>query len=353
VRPGVLGDLASFRRDFERPIAASNQKNATQAQAARGLSQSKELETISKTFMLRRLQKDVLKTILPPRTEALLFCQPSTRQKNLYLELAAGNRSLSTFGTDALTTLTALRKICSHPFLHQQQDSDEEPQDLKMTEDPARARAMSGKLVVLDALLASIRNTAPEDKVVIVSNFTSALSLIESLVLQPRRHSFLRLDGTVDLKNRQTLVDTFNRTSAENNFCFLLSSKAGGCGLNLVGANRLVMFGAYASACIESSFTTTRDRSLTSPAALSLTQTRTGILLPTFKRWVESTAKVRSSPARSIDCSPPEQWKKSFTSASRKRETWRLGPWMVLLPRAPDLRSLDSLQKRNLPIASR
>jgi len=92
-------------------------------------------------------------------------------------------------------------------------------------------------LLNLDALLKAIRCTAPDDKVIIVSNFTSALSLIEALILEPRHLSYLRLDGLTKLQQRQALVDTFNQSSAERNFCFLLSSKAGGCGLNLVGAN--------------------------------------------------------------------------------------------------------------------
>jgi DNA repair and recombination RAD54-like protein len=111
-------------------------------------------------------------------------------------------------------------------------------------------------------LLQSIRQTAPDEKVVIVSNFTSALSIIERLVLQKsdggkalaaskggdddqdsnRCFTYLRLDGTTDQQNRQVIVDTFNRCSADRNFCLLLSAKAGGCGLNLIGANRLIMF---------------------------------------------------------------------------------------------------------------
>jgi DNA repair and recombination RAD54-like protein len=234
--PGILGaDVASFRKNYERPIAAANQKNASPDILAAGLAKSRELETVSKTFMLRRLQKDVLKTMLPPRTEALLFCRPSALQRQLYRSLTShavtdGNTA------DALTTLTALRKICSHPFLHDTTNNDRDSDattDLSVT--------LSGKLVVLDALLEQIRKEACSDKVVIVSNFTQALSIIESLILQPRKLSYLRLDGST--QNRQVLVDTFNRTSPESNFCLLLSSKAGGCGLNIAGANRLVMFG--------------------------------------------------------------------------------------------------------------
>jgi len=255
--PGILGDLASFCKDFERPIAAANQKNATHEQLVKGLAKSKELEALSKTFMLRRLQKDVLKSMLPPRTEALLFCRPSARQCQLYHQLTNKNSATGGGGggagssgnmADALTALTALRKICSHPFLYQDGGNDNNAATAAAT-DPATSVSLSGKLVVLDALLQQIRERCPEDKVVIVSNFTSALSVIETLVLQPRNLAFSRLDGTTDTQNRQALVDSFNRASPENNFCFLLSSKAGGVGLNLVGANKLVMFGAPIVVC--------------------------------------------------------------------------------------------------------
>ena len=232
--PGSLGDVSSFRKDFERPIAAANQKNATREQLAHGLAKSKELEALSKTFMIRRLQKDVLKSMIPPRTEALLFCRPTSRQCQLYCELSQNHRVGGNMA-DALTALTSLRKICSHPFLYQQDD--------QLATNSVASLSLSGKLMVLDALLQQIRERCPDDKVVIVSNFTSALSLIESLVLKPRCFAFSRLDGSTDTQNRQALVDTFNRATPMNNFCFLLSSKAGGVGLNLVGANRLVMFG--------------------------------------------------------------------------------------------------------------
>ena len=93
----------------------------------------------------------------------------------------------------------------------------------------------SEKLVVLQDLLSSIRSECPNDKVVIVSNYTSALSLIESAILQEQSWSSLRLDGSIEQRSRQTIVDSFNRGSVASSFVLLLSSKAGGCGLNLIG----------------------------------------------------------------------------------------------------------------------
>jgi hypothetical protein len=69
-------------------------------------------------------------------------------------------------------------------------------------------------------------NAASPDKVVIVSSFTSTLSLVESLMLKPAGYTYLRLDGTTSMEDRQARVNAFNKQPRL--FCFLLSSKAGG-----------------------------------------------------------------------------------------------------------------------------
>ncbi|CAM9648359.1 unnamed protein product, partial [Ectocarpus sp. 8 AP-2014] len=99
----------------------------------------------------------------------------------------------------------------------------------------------SGKATVLEALLKAVRREYPGDKVVVASNFTSALDVLETLA-ERNAWGFLRLDGGTTTNARQNLVDRFNRASPEDLFLFLLSTKAGGVGLNLVGANRIVLF---------------------------------------------------------------------------------------------------------------
>lgn len=239
--PGLLGDVATFRREYERPIAAANNKSATWEQRTRGHAQSQALDAMTKTFMLRRLQKDILKSVLPPRHELLLFCRPSPQQCALYKTLASKARSTvqGSGGTaEALTVLTNLRKLCSHPRLLQDENSNSGDANA------SDVIAQSGKLKVLSALLHETKRTNPSDKIVIVSNFTSALDVIQEAVLKSHNWPFLRLDGSTAQSDRQSLVDSFNRSSTDKSFAFLLSSKAGGCGLNMIGANRLVMFDA-------------------------------------------------------------------------------------------------------------
>lgn len=228
VCPGVLGELADFRREFERPITTANRKDATLDQRRQGADQAKALDHVIKAFLLRRLAKDVLADMLPPRTELLLFCRPSLMQCDLY-------RKITSTISDPLSALTQLRKLCSHPDL------------LESIEDCSTSRggvADSGKLFLLEKLLDEIRSTSPEDKVVVVSCFTSILTMIEDKLIRTKAWGYKRLDGSTPQSNRQPLVDGFNRMPANQCFIFLLSSKAGGMGLNLVGANRLVMFDA-------------------------------------------------------------------------------------------------------------
>lgn len=93
--------------------------------------------------------------------------------------------------------------------------------------------------MVLDRMLARIRQDT-NDKIVLISNYTQTLDLFEKLC-RSRGYGSLRLDGTMNVNKRQKLVNKFNDPDGEE-FVFLLSSKAGGCGLNLIGANRLVLF---------------------------------------------------------------------------------------------------------------
>lgn len=92
---------------------------------------------------------------------------------------------------------------------------------------------------MLAELLKYLR-TQTKDRIVLVSNYTQTLDLFAQLCRE-KGYPYLRLDGSLSIPKRQQLVRLFN-DPAENQFAFLLSSKAGGCGLNLIGGNRLVLF---------------------------------------------------------------------------------------------------------------
>lgn len=94
-------------------------------------------------------------------------------------------------------------------------------------------------MAVLDYLLLAIK-TNTTDKIVLISNYTQTLDMFAKLA-EMRRYQYVRLDGSMSIKKRGKIVEEFN-DPCNATFIFMLSSKAGGCGLNLIGANRLVMF---------------------------------------------------------------------------------------------------------------
>lgn len=94
----------------------------------------------------------------------------------------------------------------------------------------------SGKMAVLFRMMQAMRVVNKQERIVIVSNYTSTLDLIETMCKQ-NNWPALRLDGTISGTKRTKLVEDFNNP-ASNSFAFLLSSKAGGCGINLIGGNR-------------------------------------------------------------------------------------------------------------------
>ncbi|KAK8922358.1 DNA repair protein rhp54 [Metarhizium anisopliae] len=151
-------------------------------------------------------------------------------------------------GSQPLKAINILKKLCNHPDLLNLSDDlpgseccfppEYIPKEARGRDRDVRPE-YSGKMMVLDRMLARIRQDT-NDKIVLISNYTSTLDLFERLC-RSREYGCLRLDGTMNVNKRQKLVDRFNDPNGEE-FVFLLSSKAGGCGINLIGANRLVLF---------------------------------------------------------------------------------------------------------------
>lgn len=133
---------------------------------------------------------------------------------------------------------TMIKKIPPPPSKNDAKPTDEDEYKKALEEAPEILRS-SSKLQILDMLLSKLHSSRPDDKAVVISNFTSCLNQVEVLA-KSRGWGFLRIDGSVQSEKRQNLVDCFNRAS-DPRFLFLLSSKAGGVGLNLIGGNRLIM----------------------------------------------------------------------------------------------------------------
>jgi DNA repair and recombination protein RAD54B len=248
VNPGILGNFKAFVREFEGPIVKSRQPEATKKEIEKGEARNEELRELTSKFMLRRTA-DILAKYLPPKSEYVLFCNPTSTQANIYKNVLASPVFQCAIGNseNALQLITILKKLCNSPSLlsHKGDDKPSETMTALLSSLPPNllrhfSPSCSAKIRVLDQLLHNLR-TSTSEKIVLVSNYTSTLNLLANL-LSSLSLPFLRLDGSTPAQKRQSLVEDFNRLPANLCFAFLLSAKAGGTGLNLIGASRLVLF---------------------------------------------------------------------------------------------------------------
>ncbi|KAL1595210.1 DNA-dependent ATPase protein rad54 [Paraconiothyrium brasiliense] len=248
--PNYLGTRNEFKKQFENPILRGRDADATDDDRKKGDERLAELLGLVNKFIIRRTN-DILSKYLPVKYEHVVFCNLAPFQKDLYNHFIASPEIRSLLrgkGSQPLKAIGMLKKLCNHP------DLLDLPTDLPGCEEflpedfvPKDARGRdrevkvwySGKMLVLDRMLASIRANT-NDKIVLISNYTQTLDVFAALC-RSRGYGCLRLDGTMNVSKRQKLVDKFNDPEGPE-FVFLLSSKAGGCGLNLIGANRLVLF---------------------------------------------------------------------------------------------------------------
>lgn len=248
--PGYLGTRQEFRKQYEIPILRGRDADGSDTDRQKGDERLKELLTTVNKFIIRRTN-ELLSKYLPVKYEHVVFCNLAPFQLDLYNYFIKSPEIQSLLrgkGSQPLKAIGLLKKLCNHPdLLNLPEDlpgsencfpDDYVPKDLRGRDRDVKPW-YSGKFQVLDRMLARIRQDT-NDKIVLISNYTQTLDVFEKLC-RSRSYGCLRLDGTMNVNKRQKLVDKFNDPEGEE-FVFLLSSKAGGCGINLIGANRLVLF---------------------------------------------------------------------------------------------------------------
>jgi len=240
LRPDIFADCAFFNAWFGWDSRdAEMEKQIEQDTIASDI--VSKLHKILNPFMLRRLKRDVTKS-LPSKTEIVVYVGMTEGQKELYnalvkdsAQVARQLRAMKTQGggggrsTSLLNTLMQLRKCCNHPYLfHDNPETDE------------HLVQMSGKLVLMDNILKKL--FANGHKVLIFSQFTSMLDIIEDYFLLRRWSSRVcRIDGSVKLDDRRIEIDQFNDPESKKSV-FLLSTRAGGVGINLASADTVIIF---------------------------------------------------------------------------------------------------------------
>ncbi len=232
--PGYLGDHKSFREQYERPIlSGGNAGELVQARLCRKLH----------PFLLRRLKKHVAKD-LPPKIEHIAPCKLTQDQHKVYrqlleeskarIEQMVGKDGFNKSRMEILKTLLRLRQTCNHIDL------------LKL--DGPKSKHPSAKMDVFFSLLGEAIDS--RHRVLVFSQFTSMLAILRK-EMEPRQMKYCYLDGST--KDRQEVVHLFNRDHTIP--VFLMSLKAGGTGLNLTGADMVILFDPWWNPAVENQAT--------------------------------------------------------------------------------------------------
>ncbi|KAI1213515.1 SNF2 family N-terminal domain-containing protein [Annulohypoxylon truncatum] len=230
--PMRLGTLVEFRSQFEIPIRLGGYANANNLQIMTGQKCAEVLKDAISPFLLQRLKIDVA-TDLPKKTEQVLFCHLTQEQRQQYESFLKSKEMEAIFkgSRNSLYGIDILRKICNHPDLVD--PSLKEKRGYNWGE-----VSKSGKMVVVEALLQTWKKLG--HKTLLFSQSVQMLNILESYVERLENIKYLRMDGETPIKERQNLVDKFNDDSEID--LFLLTTKVGGLGVNLTGANRVILY---------------------------------------------------------------------------------------------------------------
>jgi len=287
VRPASLGTLKHFNEKYIKVIKVGQKRDATPLEIARSEQSARSLNQAIKKSVLRR-DVSIIKDLLPGKDDHIVFCTLTPIQLEMYkrvtaspqfqfvismvtpCECASGKQRGNCCGRDTmvagdvswkkivLPSITNLIKIAQHPGLlipHTNKDSvaftnaiefqkiafgEERENILKMIKD-SKNELLAGKMRTLVELLKIWKES--KSKVLLFSSSTKMLDILQACLVK-ERYTYCRLDGTVDPAGRQAIIDTFNGASYEKKFVFLISTRAGGLGLNITSANIVVIYDA-------------------------------------------------------------------------------------------------------------
>ena len=224
---------------------STGQKNSTTSTADRASEKQEKLisklRAIINPLFLRRLKSEAEKSI-PPKNEIYLYAELTKVQRDLYKSLLLRDisalknctNSVQTGIGKLLNTVIQTRKCCSHPYLF---DGVEEGPPYTTDEHIVNS---CGKMVVLDKLLERLK--VEGHRCLIFAQFKKTLDILEDYLLW-KKLNYFRLDGDTDLDDRQDMIDKYNDPkNHEKYFTFLISTRAGGLGINLATADTVIFY---------------------------------------------------------------------------------------------------------------
>ncbi|KAM3595934.1 uncharacterized protein V6R79_005586 [Siganus canaliculatus] len=203
--------------------------------------QIKKLHDMLGPHMLRRLKADVFKH-MPSKTELIVRVELSPMQKKYYKFILTKNfEALNTKGggnqVSLLNVVMDLKKCCNHPYLFPAAAIEAPKMPNGMYDGSALTKA-AGKLLLLQKMLRKLKEGG--HRVLIFSQMTKMLDLLEDF-LENEGYKYERIDGGITGGMRQEAIDRFNAPGAPQ-FAFLLSTRAGGLGINLATADTVIIY---------------------------------------------------------------------------------------------------------------
>lgn len=252
VNPGLLGPHTSFHEEFEDVISRGGYRSASNLQVEKAYRHSLMLRSLIEPYILRRAKMQVSHR-LPSKEDKIIFCSLTPAQMELYNKVLESKHIMNvlTGKANLLSGISMLRKVCNHPRLllprrqgEHVRDESSEMDEGADAEIETVTRSSEGfydlvgsscKIKILLDLLGKWK--AEGSKVLVFSQTIRMLDIIERCI---KGSAYLRMDGRTSTSDRSRLVDRFNRD--ESVFVFLLTTRVGGLGLNLIGASRIVIY---------------------------------------------------------------------------------------------------------------
>ncbi|KAI5309594.1 hypothetical protein KEM55_002870 [Ascosphaera atra] len=233
VFPMRLGTLVNFKSQFDFPIRVGGYANASNLQVQTAAKCAETLKDAISPYLLQRFKVDVAAD-LPKKSEQVLFCKLTKIQRKAYEAFLSSPDMVAILNgrREVLFGVDILRKICNHPDLPEHRTLSQR------TDYDYGNGTRSGKMQVVKSLLELWRDTG--HKTLLFAQHRIMLDILEKFVKSIPGIEFRRMDGNTPIKVRQTMVDEFNDNPDIH--LFLLTTKVGGLGVNLTGADRVIIY---------------------------------------------------------------------------------------------------------------
>lgn len=238
--PNIFKSHKTFDEWFNTPFANTGSQDKMELTEEEQILVIRRLHKVLRPFLLRRLKKDVEKD-LPDKTEKVVKCKFSALQARLYKQMFFHNKFAVSDGKGGKASakglsnmMMQLRKLCNHPFVFDEVENQMNPASVSND----LLWRTCGKFELLDRILPKYQATG--HRVLMFFQMTAIMDIMEDF-LRLRNIQFLRLDGTTKSDERSELLYEFNRADSPY-FMFLLSTRAGGLGLNLQTADTVIIY---------------------------------------------------------------------------------------------------------------